>query len=221
MAELDAALLTELRMELRRMVERATRWLLHNRRAPLDVRAAIEEFSEPVAAVRQALADSVTPDQRKAAEGLYDSWVQRGASEQLAATMATATQAHYALGIAAIANRMALDPLLVTRVFFTLGERLGLDRLVERIDVLPRQVRWDAMARAALRDELLDAQADLTAAVLQGAGPDASPDELVTAWMAGRPSLPRRLATLREVCEGEPDLARMSVGLGVVRALLP
>ena len=44
--------------------------------------------------------------------------------------------------------------------------------------------------------------------------------ELVTAWLRSNPAVPGRVATLREVCDGEPELARMSVGLGVVRSLL-
>ncbi|MGC3952722.1 MAG: NAD-glutamate dehydrogenase [Propionicimonas sp.] len=220
MGELDAALVTELRMELRRMVERATRWLLHNRRAPLDVRAAIDEFAEPVAQIRAGLGQRVSPRQARVAEELYQSWLLRGAPEPLAASMATATHAHYALGIAATARRLSADPEFASEVFFTLGERLGLDRLVDRIDVLPRQVRWDAMARAALRDELLEAQDELTAVVLRDAAPGISAATLVDGWLQHNPAVPGRVATLREVCEGEPDLARMSVGLGVVRSLL-
>ncbi len=221
MNDLDAELSTELRLELQRMVERVTRWLLHNRRAPLDVRATIDEFSEPVSRIRSDLARRVTPAQRQAAEALYASWVERGAPEELAVEMATATQAHYALGIASIASRLGLDTGLVTDVFFALGHRLGLDRLVERIDVLPRQVRWDAMARAALRDDLLAVHDELTAGVLAQAGPDAQGEALVDEWLAATPQAARRTETLREVCEGEPDLARMSVGLGLVRGLLP
>ncbi len=220
MSDLDAGLVTELRMELRRMVERATRWLLHNRRAPLDVRAAIDEFAEPVSQVRAGLRRWVTPRQALVAEQLYRTWLERGAPEPLAASMATATHAHYALGIAATARRLGADPEFVAEVFFTLGDRLGLDELVERIDVLPRQVRWDAMARAALRDELLEAQDELTATVLRGADPQPGAAAVVDAWLRANPAVPGRAATLREVCEGEPDLARMSVGLGVVRSLL-
>ena len=220
MDELDAALVTELRVELRRMVERATRWLLHNRRAPLDVRAAIDEFAGPVAQIRASLGERLNPRQAEMVERWRRSWLERGTPEPLAASMATAAHAHYALGIAATARRLSADPELASEVFFTLGDRLGLDELVERIDVLPRQVRWDAMARAALRDELLETQDDLTAAVLQGAPAGAGAAALVDAWLRHNPAAQGRAATLREVCEGEPDLARMSVGLGVVRSLL-
>ena len=219
MTGLDAGLTTALRMELRRMVERATRWLLHNRRAPLDIRATIEEFAEPVAAIRAGLAERVTPAQQAVATRLLEGWVERGAPAELAASMATATHAHYALGIADIAGRLDREPLEVADAFFGLGAALGLDTLVDRIDVLPRQVRWDAMARAALRDELLEVHAELTAAAL-AAHPDLGAADAVAAWLESNPEAGRRSATLAEVCAADPDLARMSVGLGLVRGLL-
>ena len=220
MNDLDAELVTELRVQLRRMVERVTRWLLHNRRSLLDIRATIAEFAEPVAAIRDGLRQRVTPTQQVVAQRDYDNWVARGAPVELAATMATATHAHYALGIAAIARRLGLQVALVSGVFFALGERLGLDILVDRIDVLPRQSRWDGMARASLRDELLAVHAELTADVLGSRQPGDDAGDVVDRWLAANPAVADRVATVRQVCEGEPDLARMSVGLGLVRGLL-
>ena len=49
---------------------------------------------------------------------------------------------------------------------FALGERLGLPALVERIFALPRDDRWQTMARAAVRDDLYAVHQQLTAAVL-------------------------------------------------------
>ncbi len=221
MNDLDAELVTELRVQLRRMVERVTRWLLHNKRSRLDIRATIDEFAEPVAAIRDGLRRRVTPTQQAVAQRDYENWVGRGAPPELAATMATVAHAHYALGIAAIARRLGLDVALVCGVFFIAGERLGLDILVDRIDVLPRQSRWDAMARAALRDELLAVHAELTADVLGSRQPGDDAEQVVERWLASHPAVTDRVATVRQVCEGEPDLARMSVGLGLVRGLLP
>ena len=93
-------------------------------------------------------------------------WQEAGVPADLAATLAAVGQAHTLLGVVAVARRLELPPLRVAEVHYQLGEALGLDALSAGVDVLPRQVRWDAMARAALRDELLSAQAALTAAVL-------------------------------------------------------
>ncbi|MFZ1911656.1 MAG: NAD-glutamate dehydrogenase [Propionicimonas sp.] len=220
MNDLDADLVTELRVHLRRMVERVTRWLLHNRRSPLDIRGAIGEFVDPVAAIWEGLRRRDTALQHGRAKADYDRWVAKGAPAELAATMATAAHAHYALGIAAIAGRLGVAPELASDVFFAVASRLDLDTLVDRIDVLPRQSRWDAMARAALRDELLSVHAELTADVLSLGQPGEDAIMMVDRWLASKVSAADRIATLRSVCEGEPDLARMSVGLGVVRGLL-
>ena len=56
------------------------------------------------------------------------------------------------LGVVETAARDGIDALEVTRVHFALGERLGLPLLVSRILALPRDDRWQTMARAALRD---------------------------------------------------------------------
>ena len=39
---------TELRMEVRTLVERATRWLVNNRRRPIDIEAAVEQLADGV-----------------------------------------------------------------------------------------------------------------------------------------------------------------------------
>ena len=87
--------------------------------------------------------------------------------------------AYMALNIVETAKRDGIDPLEVARVHFALGERLGLSMLVSRILALPRDDRWQTMARAALRDDLHTVHAQLTAQVLAdtdgrpaGAGPD-------------------------------------------------
>ena len=66
-----------------------------------------------------------------------------------------------------IADRDELDPVEVARVHFQLGERLGLPMLVGKILALPRDDRWQTMARAALRDDVYAVHAQLTAQVLR------------------------------------------------------
>ena len=79
------------------------------------------------------------------------------------------------------------------------------------------------MARAALRDDLHAVHAQLTAQVLAAT----SADELgarrgsPTGRTATRCVVGRAAATLEEICRDETaDLARLSVGLRVVRGLL-
>ena len=105
---------------------------------------------------------------------------------------------------------------------FALGERLGLPVLLQRIVALPREDKWQTMARAALRDDLHAVHTALTAQVLRSTSSDDTAPARIAAWEEGDAELVRRAAeTLEQICADEDgDLARMSVGLRVVRGLL-
>jgi glutamate dehydrogenase len=87
---------------------------------------------------------------------------------------------------------------------------------------LPRKDRWQAMARAALRDELHSVHVQLTGQVLAHTSPEDSAADRVAHWQEGEGTAVRRATTtLDEICaDDRADLARLSVGLRVVRTLL-
>jgi glutamate dehydrogenase len=78
------------------------------------------------------------------------------------------------------------------------------------------------MARATLRDDLHAVHSQLTSRVLASTSADDSPEERIAAWAEVEgPVLDRAMSTLEEIwAEDAPDLARLSVGLRVVRSLL-
>ncbi len=219
-AGLPAASATELRVRLRRMVERATRWLLHHQHGPMDVTATVAAYGPEVGQLRPELARLLTGRQAEAARTAEERWRDAGLPDEFAMTMAMASQAHTLLCVVEVAHRLGLPAQRVAEVHYRLSDAVGIDQLVAGVDGLPRQVRWDAMARAALRDELLSAHAELTAEVLGGADPSASAEDVVGAWLASDQSLPNRVATIRQLGDGPADMARMNVGLAQVRSML-
>ena len=72
----------------------------------------------------------------------------------------------------------------VTEIYFALGSRLGLDWLRDRILELPRADRWQALARAALRDDLFLLHRALTRDALMSGGPDVGSEGSLEAWRA-------------------------------------
>ncbi len=219
-SELPAELATELRVTLLRMVERGTRWLLHHEHAPLDVAAAVAEYGPAVAELRPVLASLLAGADAHDQVAHARAWIEAGVGLELAENLSTAGQAHTLLSVVDVAHRLQLPVFRVADVHYRLADALALDLLFAGVDALPRQVRWDAMARAALRDELLATHAELTAKVVASA-PDATRSSSVVAgWVAGHPTVATRVATIRQVCDGIPDVARMNVGLSQLRAIL-
>ncbi len=219
---IPAALQTRMRIEMRTLVERASRWLVTNRRPPLDSEGTVEFFSVRVQQLMADLPNLMSGREQQSFFDRRDGLVSEGVPEELATKVAVLHPSYTTLGIIETADRDGLDPSEVTRVHFALGERLGLPALVARILALPRDDRWQTMARAALRDELQAVHAQLTSQVLASTSPDDAVPARIAAWEdAEQIVVPRAAATLEEICsEDNPDLARMSVGLRVVRGLL-
>src|SRR5690606_18521327 len=98
------------------------------------------------------------------------------------------------LMITEIAHRDDRDLHEVARLHFALGERLGLPALVQRILTLPREDRWQTMARAALRDDLYSVHAQITTEVLATTSDDDDAATRIAAWERGHHDLVERSA---------------------------
>jgi glutamate dehydrogenase len=219
---LDAAVQTRMRLEMRTLVERASRWLVNNRRPPLDSQGTVDLFTGPVQQMMAELPVLMIGHEHAAYLERRDRLVADGVPEDLASRSAALPPAYTLLNIVEIALRENRDPMVVAQVHFALGERLGLPALVQRILTLPRDDRWQTMARAALRDDLHSVHARLTAQVLATTSADESATARIAAWEdADDVVVSRAATTLQVICADEvTDLARLSVGLRVVRGLL-
>ena len=211
---------TALRIEIRTLTERATRWLVNNRRRPVDITSAVDQFREGVRSVQEALPELMTGRDREQYDKRLKTYLAAGVPEDLASATAALPSAYAALTIVQTAGADHLGVQEVAAVHFVLGHRLGLDRLLSRIVELPRDDRWQTMARAALRDDLHTVHSQLVAEVLHTAGGEGTAMDQVAAWEKATPAVPDSIRTLRLICEAKPDLARVSVGLRFARALL-
>ncbi|GAA5141026.1 NAD-glutamate dehydrogenase [Nocardioides marinquilinus] len=219
---LDASVQTHMRIEMRTLVERGSRWLVTNRRAPLDSQGLVDQFSGPMQATMLQLPDLMVGAELAAYEERRDRLVGDGVPDDLASKVAVLPAAYQLLNVIEIAGRESLEPQDVARVHFALGERLGLTHLVQQILRLPREDMWQTMARAALRDDLHAVHAQLTSQVLATTSAEESATARIASWQdADDEVITRAAATLEQICsEGPVDLARVSVGLRVVRGLL-
>ena len=107
-------------------------------------------------------------------------------------------------------------------VYFDLGERLQLSRLRERIIQLPRDDRWNSMARSALRDDLYAAHAALARDVLVTSEPGVGPEQRLANWAEkNNAAVGRAAQTLGEIWETDSlTVATLSVALRSIRTLV-
>ncbi len=219
---IDATVQTDMRLAVRTLVERATRWMVNNRRVPLDSEATVDYFETDLQQLVKALPEILIGVEAAEFSKRQAELTDQAVPADMATAVAALPPAYEALEVIEIAKREHVDPLEVARVHGSLAERLGLTALSGHISALPRNDRWQTMARAALRDDLYAVHAALTAQVLGSTDASLSAEERVAAWECRDEAAVKRAAeTLTEITSCETaDLARMSVGLGVVRMLL-
>ncbi|MGS2588290.1 NAD-glutamate dehydrogenase [Streptomyces hebeiensis] len=213
---------TRIRLHSRRLVERGTRWLLGNRPQPLQIAETIEFFSEGVERVWDKLPTLLRGPELEWYERIRAELTEAGVPEELATRVAGFSSVFPALDIVAIADRTGADPLSVAEVYYDLGDRLRISKLMDRIIELPRADRWQSMARASIREDLYAAHAGLTSDVLTVGDGNATPEERFAAWERKNAAiLGRSRATLEEIQGSDSfDLANLSVAMRTMRTLL-
>ena len=212
---------TAMILKARILLERSTRWVLRHRRRPLDVQATIDRFSEPAAKLTEAVPGLLGPGGVEASRAIADELAEAGVPEPLARRVAHLEALVPTLDLAEIAAASGLDVVQVARIYFELGDRLELDWLRDRILALPRSSRWEAMARAALRDDVYAEQAAVTAEVVTTC-PEGDAAERVEQWLGEHEAAAARsLRVLSDIrTGGTHDLARLSVAVRELRNLI-
>ena len=126
------------------------------------------------------------------------------------------------LSIVDIAWRAKVDVAEVADVHSGLADELGISRLALLVSGLPRDSRWHTLARAAARDDLQAAHAELTTDVLLSTPPTATADARIVSWQqANAAALMRTRTVVDDIASGDSaDLATLSVALREVRALV-
>ncbi|AJC58036.1 NAD-glutamate dehydrogenase [Streptomyces sp. 769] len=213
---------TRIRLHSRRLVERGTRWLLNNRRQPLELSGTIDFFSERVAQVWAELPKLLQGGDLEWYQTILEELTDAGVPEPLAVQVSGFSSVFPTLDIVAIADRTGKEPLAVAEVYYDLGDRLRINQLLDRILELPRNDRWQSMARASIREDLFAAHAALTSDVLAVGNGSATPEERFKAWEETNVAiLTRARATLEEIHGSEGfDLANLSVAMRTMRTLL-
>src|SRR5215203_55041 len=217
----DASVQIDLLLEGRRLVERASRWLLGNRPRQLDIASTVSHFRPGAMGLYASITRLLSPDDAEPLARRADELRERGVPEDLATRVAALPTMFSALDIVTVADEFELDVERVAAVHFRLGSRLGLHWLRDQIVALPRDDRWRARARAALRDDLYAIHRELTCEVLRSPPAGIEPDELVDSWIEANPASARTLQTLGDVRSGQSyDLTTLPVAVRELRNLI-
>jgi glutamate dehydrogenase len=219
--QVDTSAQIAAQLEGRKLTERASRWLLHFRRPPFDIQATIDYFSDGVLSVAAGLPKLLVGIDRDGYNERRDQYLGFGFPEVLAERIAAMVPAYSAFDIVEIAAQTGRSVEETAEVYFDLADRLQITRLRDRITALPRDDRWNTMARGAMRDDLYTAHAALAKDVLTVTEPG-KPEDRLAAWVARNESAVGRAGqTLAEIWDSNAfTMATLSVAVRAIRTLV-
>ncbi|KRE38087.1 NAD-glutamate dehydrogenase [Janibacter sp. Soil728] len=211
---------TRLYLELRRLMDRSVRWFLSNRPGRLNVTEEIERFAEPAAQIAPQIPELLRGSQAERLGRKTQELVDAGVPSDLARRTAILLDLYSVLDIVDTAQEgEGTTPLEVAECYYLLSETFGIDELLIMVTRLPREERWDAMARGALRDDLYATLHSLTSSVLGREGSDAA--ERFAEWSREHDEAVERvqtqLAGIRQLTS--PGVAALSVALRTLRSV--
>jgi glutamate dehydrogenase len=219
--KVSTAAQTALYLEFRRLLDRAVRWFIASRPGQLDVESEVNRFRETVRELGPRVPELLVGAEHRRWERRTKELAKVGVPEDMSGRAAALLDAFSLLDVTEIAADTGRAASEVAPVYFSLSERYGVDAMLGRITALPREDRWDALARASLRIDLYAALESLTVAVLTSTA-DGDPHHRITQWeKANAEALARARATIDEVAKLEnTGIAALSVALRSLRAVI-
>ncbi|HOA66131.1 MAG TPA: NAD-glutamate dehydrogenase, partial [Phycicoccus elongatus] len=216
---------TSLYLEFRRLLDRAVRWFLTARPGRLDIGAEVERFGPVVEAMGPQVPELLRGDERKRLNRRAAEFEKAGVPEALARHTASLLDWYSLLDIVEIATDTGRDPQDVAALYYVVSERFGIDAMLGKVTRLPRDDRWDALARGALRDDLYSVLESLTRGVLDANPADGAasdPGEQYDVWArANQDSISRTKGALSGIVRlDNPNIAALSVALRTLRSVV-
>ncbi len=175
-ATIDDEQWLQLHVDLRRLLDRVTRWVLEHEALDSSVDEILAKFADPVARLREGLPGMLCGVDAQRTRAWFERDVEAGLPEELAQRHSLDFESYTLLDITALASTGEWELEEAAEVYYAVYERYGVDDLLSQISQLPRSSRWEALARSSLRDDLYAAVLGLTRAVLEETEGTESPD---------------------------------------------
>ncbi len=210
-------------LDLRRLLDRAARWLLNYRPQPLAVGAEINRFAATLAELTPADV-GVAARRRQGHRGQGGRRI-RGPRRACRSGVHGGDRALSVQPSRRHRHRDIVDrdpPAEVADTYFALMDHLSTDGLLTAVSGLPRDDRWHALARLAIRDDIYGSLRALCFDVLAVGEPEETGgEEKIAEWEHTNGSrVERARRTLAEIyADDERDLATLSVAARQIRSM--
>jgi len=215
----------EVARPMRRLLDRATRWYVTHDHRDQPIGEAMGRIMPALELLRTRTMEFLQGSDLDRAEARLAHWNDVGMPLELGRRAADLLESFSLLDISLVSEQVDEPLTAIADMYHTVIHEFGVGTLLLRITDLPRDTRWQALARASLRDDAYSAVVEITTSVLRTTGKGdaagASAMERIGQWERGREEHLRRIKnTFEEVLNPEQgDIASIAVALKLLRTL--
>ncbi|MBM5811323.1 MAG: NAD-glutamate dehydrogenase [Gammaproteobacteria bacterium] len=218
--QVPAARQYDMLFETTRLLRHLSYWVLRNAAAGLDIERTVSRLGPGLRELLRDLPELLDGVEAASFARALERFGGDGVPARVARRVASMGALHSGVDIVEVALARRVPVLSAARAYFGLGTALGLDWIRAEVERLPVEGRWQAIARAALREEAYSLHRRLCDQVL-ARGLRREPAAVVAAWLAdagaAAEAAGRLIQEMRNV--GTADFPTLSVALQAVRRL--
>lgn len=173
----------EMLHQLRRNMRRACRWFLRHRNRSWSIEQTVAFFKPVFEQLKANVHSYLAEEEAVGIQAEINALINVNVPQKVAATVANMSTLFSTLDIAQIAQAEEKTIALVAETYFKLGARVELHWFLEQISAQPVTNHWQALARAAFREELDWQQRALTSVVLRTCSATCDAQKLISQWI--------------------------------------
>lgn len=182
----------EMLHQLRRNLRRACRWFLRHRNRNQGIEQTVAFYSPVFEELRENVHQYMVEDEVQGICAEIKALVKEGVPEKVATDVVNMSTLFSALDISQIAQVEGKPVALVAEAYYKLGARIDLHWFLEQISAQPVANHWQALARAAFREELDWQQRSLSSAVLRTCTDSCDAETIIAQWIESNQGLLER-----------------------------
>ncbi|MGL4898510.1 MAG: NAD-glutamate dehydrogenase, partial [Shewanella sp.] len=178
-----AAVQGEMLHQLRGNMRRACRWFLRHRNRSWSIEQTVAFFKPVFEQIKANVHLYLAAEEAAGIQTEIDALIKENVPQQVASVVANMSTLFSALDIAQIAQADGKSVPLVAETYFKLGARIELHWFLEQISAQPVANHWQALARAAFREELDWQQRALSSVVLRTCSETCDAQTVISKWL--------------------------------------
>lgn len=182
----------EMLHQLRRNMRRACRWFLRHRNRNQSIEQTVAFYSPVFEELRANVHQYMVADEVGDIQAEIIALAKEGVTESVATDVVNMSTLFSALDISQIAEFENKPVALVAETYFKLGARVELHWFLDQISAQPVANHWQALARAAFREELDWQQRALSSVVLRTCTASCDAETIIEQWIDSNQGLLER-----------------------------